>query len=703
MNKLFATVSLLSFFLLQACHSPSEPAAESTPRLVMEESVTAGNHAEADSAATLITAELLREHVVALSDDRMAGRAPASPGDQMARIYLVERLAELGYAPGAVDGGWQQAFDLVGVDSTIPDHWRFRSADGELELARHEQFVATSEVQSDRAEIRDAEVVFVGYGIQAPEYQWDDFKGMDLRGKVLLMLNNDPDWDAALFAGDTRLYYGRWTYKYESAARQGAAGAIIIHTRDSAGYPYQVIQTSNEGERFQIPADSGSSLEIAAWLEEAAAGELVKFSGFDLDALVAAARSRDFTPQPLGIRTSLALINTVRRVQTANVLGVLTGSDPALAREAVIYSAHHDHLGVGEADAGGDTIYNGALDNGAGMAQVLAIARAFSELPEQPRRSILIAFVGAEEQGLLGSAYYAQYPSFAPGRIAANINYDSGNIWGRTSDLSMLGYGKSTLDQVVIEVAAAQGRTVKPDQLPDRGYFYRSDQFNFARIGVPAMYLKTGSEFIGRPPGWGVEQILFHEEHYYHQPGDEIRDDWDFAGMVEDARLGFEVGLRVANAGEMPVWYPGDEFEAARRQELEEVSKAEEDPSGKYASWREEVRAAESAFAAMARAQGVKEAFLAFAAEDAVLNRNNRLIQGRQAIKEHFENQTLKDVVLEWSPEFIDVAAEGDIAYTYGNYQFSARDADGKLLEDKGIFHTVWKRQADGSWKFVWD
>src|SRR3990172_4063864 len=525
-------------------------------------------------AEKVITPERLRAHTAFLADDLLEGRGPATGGGELAAKYIAAQFAGLGLKPISQDGSYFQDVPLLGRKIEPPADLRVAGRAQELTFKFVDDFVPGSDSEEEQVRVA-GDLVFVGYGIVAPEFQWDDFKGADLKGKILLMLVNDPPAtrdEPALFGGKALTYYGRWTYKYESAARQGAAGAIIIHTRDSAGYPYQVIQTSNEGERFQIPADSGSSLEIAAWLEEAAADELVKFSGFDLDALVAAARSRDFTPQPLGIRTSLALINTVRRVQTANVLGGLTGSDPALAREAVIYTAHHDHLGVGEADAGGDTIYNGALDNGAGMAQVLAIARAFSELPEQPRRSILIAFVGAEEQGLLGSAYYAQYPSFAPGRIAANINYDSGNIWGRTSDLSMLGYGKSTLDQVVIEVAAAQGRTVKPDQLPDRGYFYRSDQFNFARIGVPAMYLKTGSEFIGHPPGWGVEQILFHEEHYYHQPGDEIRDDWDFAGMVEDARLGFEVGLRVANAGEMPVWYPGDEFEAARRQELEEVS-----------------------------------------------------------------------------------------------------------------------------------
>ncbi len=654
-----------------------------------------------DRAGQTLTADLLREYVKTVADDDMEGRAPASRGDRRTREYLADTLAKMGYSPGAADGGWQQHFDLISIDSKVPERWRFSSSNGYLDLLRHDEFVATSDVQKDTSVITDAEVVFVGYGIQAPEYQWDDYKGMDLRGKVLLMLNNDPDWDEDLFAGKTRLYYGRWTYKYESAARQGAIGAIIIHTRESAGYPYQVIQTSNEGVQFQLPAGTEPRLQIAAWVEEKAAQRLAALAGFDLADLIEAARDRDFQPRPLGIRTSLTLENTVRTVQTANVLGLLPGSDPDLVREAVIYTAHHDHFGIGAPDGEGDAIYNGALDNAAGVAQVLAIAKAFSKLPERPRRSILFAFVGAEEQGLLGSEYYAAHPTFPPGRIAANINYDSGNIWGRTRDLTLLGLGKSTLDQVATTLAAQQGRMVKPDQMPDRGFFYRSDQFNFARIGVPAMYIKTGSEFIDRPPGWGMEQIEYFENHHYHQPSDEYRDEWDLSGMVEDARLGFTAGAIVANADRMPEWYPGDEFEAVRKQSIEDLTTVSAEPQRE--TWRREVRDAESAFAAMVRERGTGEAFLHFAAADAVLNRNDRLIKGKPAIREYFAGQTLREVKLEWRPEFVDVSASGDLAYTYGPYTFSAKDAEGKPVAAEGIFHTVWKRQPDGVWKFVWD
>jgi len=251
-------------------------------------------------------------------------------------------------------------------------------------------------------------------------------------------------------------------------------------------------------------------------------------------------------------------------VASANVLGLLPGSDPVLSGEVVVYSAHHDHFGIGKADATGDTIYNGALDNGAGMAQVLAIARAFKALPQPPRRSILIALVGAEEQGLLGSQYFAAHPTFAPGRIAADINYDGGNIWGKTRDLTYIGYGKSTIDPIVEAIAARQGRVVKPDQMPDRGYFYRSDQYNFARLGVPALFVKSGTDFIGRPEGWGKQQVEYFEAHNYHQPSDEMTPDWNFAGMIDDTRVGFLVGWIIANADAMPAWKHGDEFESAR-------------------------------------------------------------------------------------------------------------------------------------------
>jgi len=526
----------------------------------------------AESAAAAIDQRSLVESISRLASDEFGGRKPASPGDEEARAYLVEVLESLGLEPGGPDGQWQQSFDIVGVTAKVPETWTFAGGDGDLTLEYWDEFVALSGVQREKAEIDGAEVVFVGYGIQAPEYDWDDYKETDLEGKVALLLNNDPDWDPALFEGKRRLYYGRWDYKYERAARRGAAGAIIIHTTPSAGYPWQVVQQF-PGEVFGLPAGDKPRVQVEAWVTEEAARSLVAVAGHDLDQLVESAHRRDFVPVPLGLRTSLALTNTLNQTRTANVLGLLPGSD--LQHEVVVFTAHHDHLGIGEPDDSGDTIYNGALDNASGCGQVLAIARAFTELPRAPRRSVLFLFVAGEEDGFLGSDYYVRAPTFPLGAIAANINVDGANIWGRTADVTSIGYGKSSLDRVVEAAAARQMRTVKGDQFPDRGSFYRSDQFSFVRVGVPAIYLGFGVEFIGRPDGWGREQIEAWEATHYHQPSDELDEDWNFEGMIEDARLVFEIGLSVADADQMPRWNPGDEFEAARQEALAALDKSD--------------------------------------------------------------------------------------------------------------------------------
>ena len=515
----------------------------------------------------------MRNYIRELSDDKYEGRGPGSRGDVAARRYLADEMQKIGLEPGGPGGDWEQPFELIGVTTDQPAEWTFVGQDQSLTLEQWDDFIVSSGVQADRAAIEDAELVFVGYAIQAPEYDWDDFKDADLEGKVLVIMNNDPDWDPELFAGETRLYYGRWNYKYISAARQGAAGAIIIHTQPSAGYPFQVVQTSWTGEQFELPAGDEPSLQVEAWVTEEAARQLVAMSGHDLDALRESADNRDFEPVPLGITTSLAMDVSLDRTQSANVLGLLPGSDPELKDEVVIYTAHHDHLGIGTPNEEGDAIYNGAMDNASGVAQVLAIIRAIKALPEAPRRSVLVALVGAEEQGLLGSAYYAANPTFPPGKIAANLNYDGGNIWGDTHDVTYIGLGKSTIDEIVTAIAAEQGRVVKPDQFADRGYFYRSDQFSFAKIGVPAMYLDPGTDFVDRPAGWGEQQINHYTDVNYHQPSDEYDDSWNFDGMIADALLGFWTGLAIANADDMPSWVKGDEFEAARLEALSEVAK----------------------------------------------------------------------------------------------------------------------------------
>ncbi|MEL7061766.1 MAG: M28 family peptidase, partial [Acidobacteriota bacterium] len=467
------------------------------------------------------------------------------------------------------DGTWRQPFDIVGVTSELPAIWAFEAGEQRLELAAGSEFMATNGLQEEAAAIESAEIIFAGYGIVAPEFDWNDYDGVDVTGKVVLLLNNDPDWDEAIFEGDRRLYYGRWTYKYEEAARQGAVGAIIVHTRPSAGYPWSVVESSWSGIQFELPKTDAPRLAIGGWATEDSSRRLVELGGHNLDALSKQAQSAEFQPVPLGITTSLALSSTIERTQTANIIGRLPGTERP--DEIVLYGGHFDHLGVSEPDDTGDSINNGALDNASGIASILSIADAMSQLEKGPERSVVFAAWGAEESGLLGSAFYREQPTDAPGKIAANINIDGANIWGETEDVVFIGYGKSNLDAVVERHAATQNRTVVGDQFPDRGYFYRSDQLNLARIGVPAIYLDTGTRFIGREEGWGLERIKEWENDKYHQPSDELEDDWNFDGMVADTRMLFFVGLDIANADAMPMWVAGDEFEAVRLEALDAV------------------------------------------------------------------------------------------------------------------------------------
>lgn len=574
MRKQVSIHALLVATLLGGCGESTAPVTETpSPEAPFAAPATDGGFtAEELVAADAIKGEDMRAVVAEIASDRYQGRGPSSVGDTLTRQYLIERMTALGLQPGGENGAWEQPFSLVGINAVQPPVWLFSGNDRSIELLQHEDYIAASGQQAAAAELRDAELVFVGYGIEAPEYQWDDFKGVDLTGKVLLMLNNDPEGDPALFGGDTRLYYGRWSYKYESAARQGAAGAIIIHTSPSAGYPWQTVQTSWTGEQFELPAVDEPRIQVKGWVTEDAATRLATLAGFELSELVAQAQTREFQPVPLGLTTSLLLNAAVASTNSANVIGILPGSDPELADEVVLYTAHHDHLPMdpptGIADD--DLIYNSALDNASGVAQVLSIAAAYKALPTPPRRTIVFNFVGAEEQGLLGSKYYAEHPTFAPGKMAAVLNLDGGSIWGRMRDLTFIGYGRTSIDSIVEEVARFQQRTVMPDQFPDRGYSYRSDQFSLAKIGVPAVYLDGGTDIIGQPPGWGEEQINRFTDVDYHQPSDELNDSWNFDGMVQDAQANFLVGLRIGNADEMPTWNAGDEFEAARLQSLAE-------------------------------------------------------------------------------------------------------------------------------------
>ena len=520
------------------------------------------------AARSNITRAVLEAPIRFLSSDLLEGRGPGTRGDELTRLYLQTRLEGLGLKPAFANGAWQQPFDIVGIKSTFPKSWSFQGKSGRADLSWRDDYIAASGLQSPSVAVPDSELVFVGYGIQAPEFKWDDFKGVNLTGKILVIMNNDPDWDPNLFAGKRRLYYGRWDYKYDSAARQGAVGAIIIHTTPSAGYPWQVVQSSWGGEQFGLPAGDEKRLRVKAWATEEAVRRLLKTSGFDLEKLVASARSRDFRPVPLAIRTSISFSNGLSKLQTANVGGVLAGSDPKLAAELVVLSAHHDHFGIGEPDASGDRIYHGADDNASGCAMVLAVARALAALPHAPRRTVLALFVAGEERGMLGSKYYAEHPSVPAGRIAADLNIDEGNIFGRTHDANLISLGKSSLDQLAEQVVRSQGRVLTGDQFPDRGEFYRSDQFSFAKVGVPGLYFKDGVDFLGRPAGWGRQQIEQWELKKYHQPSDKLDDSWNFDGMIEDAQRDMLLAWLIAQAQAMPSWKPGDEFEAARTRAL---------------------------------------------------------------------------------------------------------------------------------------
>jgi Zn-dependent M28 family amino/carboxypeptidase len=524
----------------------------------------------AQAVAERVTEEAIKGHIRFLADDLLEGRGPGSRGDELTQLYLSTQMQSYGIQPAAEGNNWIQPVPLRGLTTRAPKEIAFHKADQKLTLKHFEDMMASSGLAQESVSIKDAELVFVGYGIQAPEFDWDDFKDVDVTGKILVVMNNDPEDDPALFAGKRRLYYGRWDYKYAKAAEMGAAGALIIHTTASAGYPYKVVQTSWSGEQSELAASSGPRTKLKGWLTEDASQRVMELAGYSLADLQAQAQSRDFRPVPLGVTMSIELTCAVREQLTGNVLGMLPGTDPELQQEYVVFMAHHDHLGLAaERDATGDNIYNGAIDNASGTATLLTIARALAEHPTGTKRSILFAFVGAEEQGLLGSKHLAAYPPVPAGYMAAVINIDGINFLGKTHDLNLIGNGKSNLDGLVERVAKWQGRTVVPDYSPDAGYYYRSDQFSLAQIGVPGVYLHSGINVIGKPDGWGKAQLDAWIQEKYHQPSDEYDPDWDLAGGVDDARLLLLVGWLVAEQPQMPAWNPGDEFEAARLKALE--------------------------------------------------------------------------------------------------------------------------------------
>lgn len=506
-------------------------------------------------------------HLRFLSNDLLEGRAPSTRGGQLAAEYLASQLAAMGYEPAGDDGTYFQNVQIV--ESVVEPSFSLQAGQG-APFTYLDDLVVFSGLQDARVTV-DADVVFVGHGIVAPEYNWNDYAGADVAGKVVLVMVNDPPASASepeLFGGDALTYYGRWTYKFEEAARQGAAGAILIHTEPSATYPWQVVQTSWSGTQYSLPAVPGQpALTMKAWITEAGARELARRGGQDLDALRKAALGRGAQPVPLGVRVSGTIAQTVQQKASPNVVGVLRGSNP---RQGVVYTSHYDHFGIRErrpddpADA--DLVFNGAQDNAAGVAATLEVAQSFARARTRPTRSIYVLFTTAEESGLLGAEYFASRPVLPAGDWAANINIDGVNLFGRTRDLVLLGSERSTLGEMADELAQQRGRVIGPDPEPGRGYFFRSDHFPLAKIGIPALSISDAVDYVGKDPGYAKKLRDEYIARDYHQPSDEFRDDWDYTGAVEDMRFLAELGWRVANAPTLPAYHANEQFARPRQQ-----------------------------------------------------------------------------------------------------------------------------------------
>src|SRR5215510_2373280 len=511
----------------------------------------------------------LKAHIKFLADDLLEGRGTGARGGELAAKYIASQLEAVGIKGAAPDGSFFQPVSLVGVKADPGTTLTIAGNTGSETFKFADDYVAFTGAQTDEANV-DTDLVFVGYGIEAPEQRWNDYKGdaTDYRGKILVMLVNDPPattQEPNLFGGKALTYYGRWTYKYEEAARRGAAGAILLHTDQSAGYPWSVVRTSNGSWRFDIARTAGDStpfLQFRSWVTDDAAHRFMKLAGQDLDALRAKAATRDFQPVKLGLKGKLNLKSEVKRVAAPNVVGVIEGSDPQLKNEYVVYSAHWDHLGVGAPNKNGDTIYNGALDNASGVAVVLSIAETIARTPaaQRPKRSSLFLFPTAEEQGLLGAEWYANHPVVPIDKTVANVNLDSMNVLGPTQDFIPLGAERSTLKAVVESVARNMGLRVSPDARPEQGSFFRSDHFPFAKAGVPSISLKEGNDYVGHSKEWGEEQFKAYNTAHYHQPSDEMSDAWDYKGMIQEAEIALAIGRRISDMPEKPRFNPGDEF-----------------------------------------------------------------------------------------------------------------------------------------------
>ncbi len=524
------------------------------------------SHAQTDREGSRISAQEIDAHLRFLASDLLEGRAPATRGGRLTEEYIATELEAFGVKPGVGDSSY---FQRVPIDVVKADPASIRvvaSGQANANLRFTDDVVVWPGSATDASSAR-GELVFVGYGAVAPEYKWDDFKNTDVRGKILLVLVNDPPAPASepnLFGGKAMTYYGRWTYKYEEAERRGAAGMLIVHTTGPAGYPWHVVVNSNSTEHRLLIRDPKAPppIGVRGWITDSAATALLAQAGLNMAQLRRQAESRDFRPVSTGIIIDASMKNSLQHMSANNVVGVVRGIDPKARDEYVAYSAHWDHFGIGPV-VNGDSIYNGAVDNASGVATVLAIAHAAAE-GVKPRRSQLFIFVTAEESGLLGSAYFGEHPTVPASKIIAALNMDVVNVNGRVKDLNVMGDNKSSLGPTLAQMVRAQGIRLSPDAHPEAGHFYRSDHFSFAKVGIPAISIGPGIDFVGRPAGWGQKQAEDWTEHNYHQPSDEYRPDFDLSGAAQLGEIVYRLGLAIGNAERVPTWNADAEFKAMR-------------------------------------------------------------------------------------------------------------------------------------------
>lgn len=515
-------------------------------------------------AEQAINADSIRSYIAALSDDSMEGRKPFSPGEQKTVRYISEQFRRLGLAPGNGDS-YVQDVPMVAVNSVSSQKMHIEGANQSLDLIHGTDFTALSEHEEDSVQLVHSPLVFAGFGVVAPEYGWNDYAGLDVKGKTVVVLVNDPGFqsgDPTFFKGDTMTYYGRWTYKFEEAARQGAAGVLIVHQTAPASYPWSVVQSSFSGSQLYLK-DADKHLgrcKMEGWLSYEAAKKLLAAGGITGD-FMAMARKRGFKAIPLDLNLSVKFTNDIQYNVSHNVVGLLKGKrSPA---EYIIYSAHWDHLGIG-LPVNGDSIYNGAVDNASGVAALISMAKAFRSLPEKPERSILFIAVTAEEQGLLGSQYYAEHPIYPLNKTVADLNMDALGNYGRTKDFVITGLGQNDLEDYVKVAVSKQGGTIRGDLNPASGSYFRSDHFSFAKVGVPALDLHNGLESLDQDSAATLLQRKEYGEKHYHQPSDAYSPDMNTSGMAQTTRLLFEVGYKMSNESGFPGWKAGSEFKAVR-------------------------------------------------------------------------------------------------------------------------------------------